>query len=84
MKRLFDITTALLALLLLCLPLLALTLLVRRKLGHPAFFRKVRPGLHGEPFEMVKFRTMTDASGPDRALLSKLNYSSLSKYLFRK
>ena len=69
MKRLFDITAALLALFLLCLPLLALTLLVRRKLGRPAFFRQVRPGLQGQPFEMVKFRTMTDARGPDGALL---------------
>ena len=70
MKRLFDITVALVALLLLCLPLLALTLLVRRKLGRPAFFRQVRPGLQGQPFEMVKFRSMTDARGPDGALLA--------------
>ncbi len=69
MKRLFDITAALVALLLLCLPLLALTMLVRRKLGRPAFFRQVRPGLQGQPFEMVKFRTMTDARGPDGELL---------------
>ena len=69
MKRLFDITAALVALLLLCLPLLALTLLVAAKLGRPAFFRQVRPGLQGQPFEMVKFRTMTDARGPDGALL---------------
>ncbi len=69
MKRLFDITAALVALLLLALPLLALTWLVRRKLGRPAFFRQVRPGLQGQPFEMVKFRTMTDARGPDGALL---------------
>ncbi len=69
MKRAFDFIAALMALLLLCLPLAVLTLLVRRKLGHPAFFRQVRPGLHGQPFEMVKFRSMTDARGPDRALL---------------
>ena len=69
MKRLFDITAALVALLLLALPLLALTWLVRRKLGRPAFFRQVRPGLQGKPFEMVKFRTMTDARGPDGELL---------------
>jgi len=69
MKRAFDFIAALVALLLLCLPLVLLTLLVRRKLGHPAFFRQVRPGLHGRPFEMVKFRTMTDARGPDGALL---------------
>ena len=46
MKRIFDLTAALVALLLLYLPLAVLTLLVRRKLGHPAFFRQVRPGLH--------------------------------------
>ena len=69
MKRLFDITAAAIALLLLALPLLALTWLVRRKLGRPAFFRQVRPGLHGKPFEMVKLRSMTDARGPDGALL---------------
>ena len=69
MKRFFDFTAAAVALLLLCLPLLALTLLVRRKLGRPAFFRQVRPGLHGKPFEMVKLRSMTDARRPDGALL---------------
>ena len=35
--------------------------LVRLKLGAPVFFRQQRPGLHGKPFTMVKFRTMTDA-----------------------
>lgn len=35
--------------------------LVRFKLGTPVFFRQKRPGLHGRIFEMVKFRTMTDA-----------------------
>ena len=69
MKRLFDFLLALLALLLLALPLLVLALLVRRKLGSPVLFRQVRPGLHGQPFEMVKFRTMTDARGADGALL---------------
>ena len=69
MKRLFDITAAAIALLLLALPLALLTWQVRRKLGSPAFFRQVRPGMHGQPFEMVKFRTMTDARGPDGALL---------------
>ena len=69
MKRIFDFTIAAMALLLLALPLLALTWLVRRKLGRPAFFHQVRPGRHGKPFEMVKFRSMTDARGPDGALL---------------
>ncbi|MDI1244690.1 MAG: sugar transferase [Rhodoferax sp.] len=69
MKRLFDLLAASLALLVLTLPLLALAWQIRRKLGSPVLFRQVRPGLHGQPFTMVKFRTMTDECGPDGALL---------------
>lgn len=69
MKRFFDLATSAFALLLLALPLMVLTGLVHRKLGHPAFFRQVRPGVHGKPFEMIKFRTMTDQRGPDGVLL---------------
>ena len=69
MKRLLDFTTALLGLIALALPLCVLILLIRRRLGSPVFFRQTRPGLHGQPFEMVKFRTMTDTRGPDGALL---------------
>lgn len=43
-------------------------LLVRSRLGTPVFFRQQRPGLHGEPFEMVKFRTMLDPD-PARGLV---------------
>ncbi len=68
-KRVFDFVTASLALLMLALPLLALAWLILRKLGSPVLFRQVRPGLHGRPFTMVKFRTMTDERGPDGALL---------------
>ena len=69
MKRFFDLVLAALALLLLGTPLLFLIWQVRRKLGSPVFFRQTRPGLRGRPFEMVKFRTMTDARGPDGKLL---------------
>ncbi len=69
MRRFFDLSVALLALLLLALPLLLLALLVRTKLGSPVFFRQTRPGLHGKPFEMVKFRTMTDARDAQGELL---------------
>ncbi len=62
-KRLFDVLFSTLALLVLALPLLALIWLVRRNLGSPVFFSQLRPGLHGKPFEMVKFRTMTDERG---------------------
>ena len=43
--------------------------LVRRRLGSPVLFRQTRPGLHGRPFEMVKFRTMTDARDAAGTLL---------------
>jgi lipopolysaccharide/colanic/teichoic acid biosynthesis glycosyltransferase len=65
MKRLMDISVASLALLLASPLLLVLALVVRRKLGSPVLFRQTRPGLHGRPFEMVKFRTMTDERGSD-------------------
>jgi lipopolysaccharide/colanic/teichoic acid biosynthesis glycosyltransferase len=65
----FDSILAAFALIILALPLLILTWLIRRKLGSPVFFRQVRPGLQGQPFEMVKFRTMTDERGADGALL---------------
>lgn len=61
MKRFFDFCVALGALTVLLLPLAVVALLVRVKLGQPVLFRQVRPGLHGQPFMMVKFRTMTDA-----------------------
>jgi lipopolysaccharide/colanic/teichoic acid biosynthesis glycosyltransferase len=69
MKRLFDIAVAFFALLALTVPLLVLALLIRRKLGNPVLFKQVRPGLRGQPFTMVKFRTMTDERSPDGALL---------------
>jgi lipopolysaccharide/colanic/teichoic acid biosynthesis glycosyltransferase len=69
MKRVLDFVAALLALLILFLPLVVLIWLIRRKLGSPVLFRQVRPGLQGKPFTMVKFRTMTDERGPDGALL---------------
>jgi lipopolysaccharide/colanic/teichoic acid biosynthesis glycosyltransferase len=69
MKRLFDFVVAFFALLVLALPLLMLAWLIRGKLGNPVLFKQVRPGLNGRPFKMVKFRTMTDARGPNGALL---------------
>jgi lipopolysaccharide/colanic/teichoic acid biosynthesis glycosyltransferase len=45
----------------LTLPLqIILATLVRDRLGSPILFRQTRPGLHAEPFEMVKFRSMTN------------------------
>ena len=61
LKRLLDILIASIALLLLS-PLYAFVAYkVKKNLGSPVLFRQVRPGLHGKPFEMIKFRTMRDA-----------------------
>jgi lipopolysaccharide/colanic/teichoic acid biosynthesis glycosyltransferase len=69
MKRLFDLLASAIGLLILAVPLAVLAWLIRRKLGSPVLFTQVRPGLHGKPFRMVKFRTMKDELGPDGALL---------------
>ena len=61
LKRLLDMIIASIALILLS-PLYAVVAYkVRKNLGSPVLFRQVRPGLHGKPFEMIKFRTMKDA-----------------------
>lgn len=60
-KRIFDFFTALLSLVLLAPVLVIVAWQIRRKLGSPVLFHQVRPGLRGQPFKMVKFRTMRDA-----------------------
>jgi sugar transferase EpsL len=65
-----DVAAAGAALLVLS-PVIALTALaIRLRLGSPVVFRQARLGRGGRPFQVVKFRTMTDARGPDGALLS--------------
>ena len=60
-KRIFDLTATTLGLILIWPIVLVLAMLVRIKLGSPVLFRQTRPSLHGNPFVMYKFRTMTDA-----------------------
>ncbi|MBS4010703.1 MAG: sugar transferase [Roseovarius sp.] len=68
-KRMFDMVVTLIGLFLLAVPLVVLIALIRRKLGSPVFFTQVRPGMHGKPFIMIKFRSMTSERGPDGELL---------------
>jgi lipopolysaccharide/colanic/teichoic acid biosynthesis glycosyltransferase len=67
-KRLFDIIVASLGLLVLALPIIFLAVSIRFALGQPIFFRQVRPGRFGQPFDLIKFRTMTDARDAAGAL----------------
>lgn len=89
LKRAFDIAASASALVVLS-PVLAITAYkVKKELGSPVLFRQVRPGLHGKPFEMIKFRTMKDATDkegnalPDSERLTefgkKLRASSLDE-----
>ncbi len=68
-KRAFDLAIALPAWTL-SLPIQAVVALsVRIALGKPVLFRQLRPGLHGEPFELVKFRTLHEID-PERGRMN--------------
>ena len=69
MKRTLDVAAALFGLVILAPLLLMLALFVRISLGSPVFFRQQRPGLHGKPFTIVKFRTMTNERDETENLL---------------
>jgi lipopolysaccharide/colanic/teichoic acid biosynthesis glycosyltransferase len=68
-KRAFDIVVAGVCLIVLAPVWLAIAIAVRLRLGGPVLFRQERLGLNGRPFTLLKFRTMTDARGPDGELL---------------
>ena len=68
-KRALDLGIAVPAFVALAPVGLAIGVLVRLKLGAPVLFRQQRPGRDGELFELIKFRTMSDARGPDGELL---------------
>lgn len=77
-KRMFDIIASCI-LLVLFSPVMALTAcLIYLTMGSPVLFRQQRPGLYGQPFTLVKFRTMTDARDktgnllPDEMRLTRL------------
>ena len=61
MKRVFDLLVAAAAVVLLAPLMLAIVVALRLCLGKPVLFVQERPGLHGVPFRIVKFRTMRDA-----------------------
>jgi lipopolysaccharide/colanic/teichoic acid biosynthesis glycosyltransferase len=67
-KRFFDVAIAV-PLFILTLPIQLVTAIaIRIRLGSPVLFRHTRPGLHGQPFELVKFRTMLSVD-PARPLI---------------
>lgn len=69
LKRLFDVTVATSALVALSPVIITSAVLIRKKLGSPVLFKQTRPGKDGQPFEIYKFRTMTDEKDDNGELL---------------
>lgn len=77
-KRLFDFIVAGIGIVVTSPIMIIFAILIRMKLGKPIIFKQQRPGLHGNPFYVYKFRTMTDEVDengellPDHIRLTKL------------
>ena len=82
LKRFFDIAVATTALIILS-PVYAITAYkVKQNLGSPILFKQTRPGLNGEPFEMIKFRTMLDTMDEQGNLLpNEQRHTKFGKFL---
>ena len=84
LKRVLDVLGASAALVVLSPLLAVVAVLVRARMGPPVLFRQLRPGREGRPFELTKFRTMTDQRGPDGALLPDAQrLTALGRFLRR-
>ncbi len=81
-KRVFDLLITIPAFIIL-LPILAIIAIsIAVLLKPPIFFRQIRPGLHGRPFRLIKFRTMTNAKDSTGVLLSdKDRLTRLGRFL---
>lgn len=69
-KRIFDFATSSVGLAVASPLLVGTAIIIKKKLGPPVLFKQTRPGLHGVPFELYKFRTMTDEKDENGVLLS--------------
>jgi lipopolysaccharide/colanic/teichoic acid biosynthesis glycosyltransferase len=72
LKRALDVIVATAALAVLSVPMLAVAAVVRVAMGSPVLFRQVRPGRGGEPFTLLKFRTMRPGPGTDAERLTSI------------
>lgn len=69
LKRCFDLLLVLVTAPLWLPLLLVVGIMVRSRLGSPVFFKQERPGRNGEPFKLIKFRSMTDERDSNDKLL---------------
>lgn len=60
---------------------LATAVLVRLRMGRPVLFRQVRPGRHGEPFTLVKFRTMLHLDSAKGLVTDEQRITSIGRIL---
>lgn len=68
-KRMFDIISATLLLVIISPLFLVMMILVRFKLGTPVFFTQERTGMHQKKFKLIKFRSMTNEKDENGNLL---------------
>ncbi|RIU95075.1 sugar transferase [Oceanobacillus picturae] len=76
-KRIFDLIVSLAVLIIFSIIIAITAIIVRAKLGSSILFKQQRPGLHGKPFYVYKFRTMTDEKDANGELLP--DYVRLTK-----
>ncbi|RTH03477.1 UDP-galactose phosphate transferase [Thermus scotoductus] len=82
LKRALDVIGASCALLAFGPVMIYIVLRIWREMGSPVLFRQVRPGLHGKPFVMYKFRTMTDErDAEDRFLPDEKRLTPFGRFL---
>jgi lipopolysaccharide/colanic/teichoic acid biosynthesis glycosyltransferase len=60
-KRILDVVIGVLSLMIFSPVIFIIMVALKIFMGTPIFFRQERPGLHGRPFNIFKFRTMTNA-----------------------
>jgi lipopolysaccharide/colanic/teichoic acid biosynthesis glycosyltransferase/glycosyltransferase involved in cell wall biosynthesis len=81
-KRALDIAGSLAGLVVLSPILFMVAALIRMSMGRPAIFRQIRPGKGGQPFTLLKFRTMAEARGPNGELLpDEVRLTGLGSFL---
>jgi lipopolysaccharide/colanic/teichoic acid biosynthesis glycosyltransferase len=81
-KRIVDVILSSIGLILFSFPILLIALMIRCRLGRPIFYCQMRPGLHGKPFRMFKFRTMSNELSLDGQLLpDNLRLTSFGHFL---
>jgi len=82
LKRVIDILISLIGIFILFPIIVIVAWQIHRNLGSPVLFHQVRPGMHGKPFRMIKFRSMLDAvDAQGNVLPDEVRLSSFGRFL---